>query len=120
MKDLGDASYILRVKMYRDKPKQMLGLSQKLYIENVLKRFNMKNSKRGLLPLRHGISLPTMCPTTSEEIKCISRISYTSIIGSLMYAMLCTRSDIALAVSVTSKYQSNQGEEHWIDRKSVV
>ena len=66
MKDQGEASYILGIKVYRDRPKRMLGLLQKLYIEKVLKRFNLKNSKRDLLPLRHGISLSKiMCPTTS-------------------------------------------------------
>ena len=66
MKDLGEASYILEIKVYRDRSKRMLSLSQKLYIEKVLKRFNMKNSKRGLLPLRHGISLfKMMYPTIS-------------------------------------------------------
>ena len=105
MKDLGEASYILEIKVYRDRPKRMLGLSQKLYIEKVLKRFSIKNSKRGLLPLRYGISLSKMmCPTTSKEVQHMSRIPYTSTIGSLMYAMLCIRPNIIFAVSVTSRY----------------
>ena len=113
MKDLGEASYILRIKVYRDRPKRMLGLSQKLYIEKVLKKFNMENSKRGLLSFKHGISLSKMmCQTTSEEIQRMSRIPYISTIGILTYAMLCTQSDIALAVSVMSRYQSNPDEEH--------
>ena len=69
MKDLGEAFYILEIKVYKDRSKRMLGLSQKLYIEKVLKRFSMKNSKRRLLPLRHDIHLfKMMCPTTSEKI----------------------------------------------------
>ena len=55
MKDLEKASYILEIKVYRDRSKWMLGLSQKLYIEKVLKRFSMKNFKREFLPLRYGI-----------------------------------------------------------------
>ena len=91
----------------------MLDLLQKLYIEKVLKRFSMKNFKRGLLSLRYGISLSKMiCPTTSEEIQHMSRIPYVSAIGSLIYAMLCTRSDIILTVSVMSRYQSNLDKEH--------
>ena len=91
----------------------MLGLSQKLYIEKVLKRFSMKNSKRELLPFRHGINLFKMiCSTISEKVQYMSRIPYASAIGSLMYTILCTRPDIALAVSVTSRYQSNPDEEH--------
>ena len=70
MKDLKEVSYILRIKVYRDRPKWMFGQSQKLYIEKVLKRFSMKNSKRGLLPLGHGIHLfKMMCPITSKEIQ---------------------------------------------------
>ena len=69
MKDLGEASYILGIKIYRDRPKRMLGLSQKLYIEKMLKRFSMKNFKRKLLPLGHGINLfKMMCLTISEEV----------------------------------------------------
>ncbi|MDM1706743.1 hypothetical protein HX130_23185, partial [Enterobacter hormaechei] len=121
MKDLGEASFILGIKVYRDRSKRMLGLSQKMYIEEVLKRFSMENSKRGMLPFRHGIHLSRkMCPNTSEEIERMSKIPYASAIGSLMYAMLCTRPDIAHAVSVTSRYQSNPGEEHWTFVKYIL
>ena len=115
MKDLGETSYILKIKIYKDRSKWMLGLSQKLYIKNVLKRFSMKNSKRDLLPLRYGIRLSkTMCLTTSEEIQRMSRIPHASTIGSLIYVILCTQPNIALVVSITSRYQSNPDEEHWI------
>ena len=69
MKDLGVASYILGIKVYRDRSKKMLDLSQKLYIEKVLKIFSMKNSKRRFLSLRYGIHLSKMmCLTTSKEV----------------------------------------------------
>ena len=91
IKDLGETSYILRIKVYRDRSRRMLSLSQKLYIEKVLKWFSMKNSKRDLLPLRYSIQLSKMmCPTTFEKIEHTSRIPYASMIGSFMYAMLCT------------------------------
>ena len=81
----------------------------------------MKNSKRRVLPLRHDINLSKMmCPTIYEEVQRKSRIPYTSAIGSLMYAMLYTQHNIALAVSVTSRYQSNLGEKHWIAVKNIL
>ena len=84
-----------------------------MYIEEVLKRFSIENSKKNLLPLRHGIHLSKkMCPDIPEEIQCMSKIPYASAIESLMYAMLCTRPNIVLAVSVTSRYQVNPGEEY--------
>ena len=50
----------------------------------------------------------------------MSRILYTSTIGSFMYVMLCTLPNIILAVSVTSRYQSNPDEEHWIAVKNIL
>ena len=57
MKDLGEASYILGIKIYRDRSKRMLGLSQSRYIDLMLKRFNLEKSKRSYLPMGHGIQL---------------------------------------------------------------
>ena len=120
MKDLGEATYILGIRVYRDRSKRIIGLSQSLYLEKVLKRFNMLDSKRGLLPVRHGIHLSkTMSPKTSEEMVEMAKVPYASAIGSLMYAMLCTRPDIAYAVSVTSRFQSNPGLEHWVAVKAI-
>ncbi|KAI5341865.1 hypothetical protein L3X38_009740 [Prunus dulcis] len=50
----------------------------------------------------------------------MSSIPYASAIGSLMYAMLCTRPDISYAVSITSRYQSNSGSEYWSGVKTVL
>ncbi|CAL9011762.1 unnamed protein product [Prunus brigantina] len=92
MKDFGEASYILGIKIYRDRSQRIIGLSQSLYIDKVLKRFHMEQSKKGLLPVRHGLHLSkNMCPKTPEEIQQMSKIPYASGIGSLMYAMVCTR-----------------------------
>jgi hypothetical protein len=57
MKDLGDAAYILGNKIYRDKSRKLIGLSEGTYIDKVLNRFNMQNSKKGNLPMSHGIDL---------------------------------------------------------------
>ena len=69
MNNLGEASFMLGIKVYRDRSRRMLGLSQEMYIEEVLKRFNMENSKRDLIPFRHSIHLSKkMCPNTQEKI----------------------------------------------------
>ena len=49
--------YILGTKIYRDRSRRLLGLSQSTYIDKVLKRFNMSEAKKGFLPLSHGIRL---------------------------------------------------------------
>jgi hypothetical protein len=73
----------------------------------------MEEVKKGLLPMSHGIHLgKTQCPSTTDEQERMSRILYASVIGSIMYAMICTRPDISYAHSVTSRYQSDPGEGH--------
>ena len=121
MKDLGDSSFIIGIRIYRDRSKRMIGLSQSMYIDKVLKRFSMEESKRGYLPMSHGVSLSkAMSPRTLGERERMTRIPYASAIGSIMYAILCTRPDVAHALSVTSRYQSNPGEEHWKAVKMIL
>ena len=47
-------------------------------------------------------------------------VPYASAVGSLMYAMLCTRPDIYFVVGMVSRYQSNPGPEHWIAIKHIL
>ena len=113
MKDLSEASYILGMKIYRDRSKRMLGLSQSMYIDTVLKRFSMENSKKGYLPIGQGISLSKKdCLTTPEEREHMSRVPYASVVGSIIYAKTCTRPDVAYSLRVVSRYQSDPGENH--------
>ena len=121
MKDLGEAAYILGIKIYRDRSRRLLGLSQSTYIDKVLSRFNMQNSKRGFLPMSHGVHLSkAMCPRTQAEKDKMDKVPYASAIGSIMYAMICTRPDIAYAVSMTSRYQASPGKGHWAAVKTIL
>ena len=121
MKDLGEAEYILGIKIHRDRSRRMIGLSQETYIDKVLERFNMENSKRGFIPMQHGISLnKTQCPKTPDEIKRMKNVPYASAIGSIMYAMICTRPDVSYALSVCSRFQSNPGDAHWNAAKNIL
>jgi ATP-binding cassette subfamily B (MDR/TAP) protein 1 len=107
IKDLGEAAYIFGIKIYRDRSKRLIGLSQDIYIyiDELSKRFNMQDSKKGFLPISHGISLyKSQCPLTPDEQEKMSAILYASANGSIMYAMLCTRADIAYALSVAIRY----------------
>jgi hypothetical protein len=96
-------------------------LSQGTYLDKVLNKFNMQDSKRGFLPMSHGIHLSkSMCPKTQEERSRMGKIPYASAIGSIMYAMICTRPDISYALSMTSRYQSEPGEDHWTAVKTIL
>ena len=103
MKDLREASYILEIKLHRDRKNRMIGLSQVAYIDKVLARFAMQNSKKGITPFRYGVHISKdQCPKTTEEKEQMRAIPYASDIGSLMYAMLCTRLNICHAVGLVS------------------
>ena len=114
MKDLGAAKKILGMKICRDRKNQTLTLSQATYVEKVLQRFSMENAKAISTPLPGHLKLTKdMCPKTQEEEDKMSKVPYASAVGSLMYAMVCTRPDIAHAVGVVSRYMSHPGLEHW-------
>ena len=91
MKDLGEVSYILGIKIYRDRSRRLIGISQSTYLDKILKKFNMDQSKKGFLPVLQGVKLSeAQCPTTAEDRGKMEVIPYASAIGSIMYAMLCT------------------------------
>ena len=80
----------------------------------------MQDSKPVNVPIPVGVKLSAeQCPKTKEEEEDMSRVPYESTVGSLMYAMVCTRPDITHAVGVLSRFMSNPGKEHWTTVKWV-
>lgn len=121
IKDLGEAAYILGIKISRDRSRRTLQLSQEVYIDNMLEKFSMQGSKKGSLPIAHGCKLSKdLCPKTKSERLRMNGIPYASAIGTIMYAMLCTRPDVSYALSMTSRYQSCPGEGHWTAVKNIL
>ena len=114
MKDLGAAKQILGMSIARDRVAGTLKLSQAKYINKVLEKFNMADAKARSTPLGSQLRLSKkQSPKTEEDIEHMAKIPYVSAVGSLMYAMVCTRPDIAQAVGVVSRFMSNPGREHW-------
>ncbi|KAK1679548.1 hypothetical protein QYE76_040396 [Lolium multiflorum] len=102
MKDLGEASYILGIKIYRDRSIRLIGLSQSTYLDKILKKFRMDESKKGFLPMLPGKVLSkTQGPATAEERERMSQIPYASAVGSIIY-------------------QSDPGMEHWTTVKNIL
>ena len=97
MKDLGKAKKILGMEISRDRKLGRLCLSQKEYLRKVLKRFGMnEKSKPVSTPLAPHFKLSAlMSPKNDAEREYMSKVPYASAVGSLMYAMVCTRPDIS-------------------------
>jgi hypothetical protein len=113
MKDLGAAKKILGMEICRDRDAKILWLSQGGYVKKVLERFSMENTKPISTPLVNHFHLSTsQCAKTIEEAEDMSKVPYASAVGCLMYAMVCTRPDLADTVSVVSKYMANPRKQH--------
>ncbi|GKB12990.1 retrotransposon protein, putative, ty1-copia subclass [Tanacetum coccineum] len=113
MKDLGKAAYILRIKIICDKSKRLIALSQSAYLEKILKKFRMENSKKGYTPIMEKPDYrKSQGAKTPTEVKRMQRVPYASVIGSIMYAVRCTRPDVSFAQNLCSYFQQNPGEIH--------
>ncbi|GJX82105.1 retrotransposon protein, putative, ty1-copia subclass [Tanacetum coccineum] len=121
MKDLGEAAFILGIKIYRDRSKRLIGLCQNAYMDKILKRYKMDNSKRGHIPMQERLDLnKSQGAQTPKEVNRMKNVPYASAVGSIMYAVRCTRPDVAFAQNMTSRFQQNPGEPHWTAVKNIL
>ena len=84
------------------------------YLDMILKVFKMDQSKKEFLPVLQGVKLSkTQSPTTTEDRKRMKVIPYASVIGSIKYAMLYTRSIVYPTLSLAREYNSDLGVDHY-------
>nr|GFC33907.1 putative retrotransposon protein [Tanacetum cinerariifolium] len=84
-------------------------------------RYCMENSKRGSIPMQEKLKLSkSQGASTPAEMKRMQNVPYASAVGSIMYAVRCTRPDVALAQNVTSRFQQNPGDIHWTTVKNIL
>lgn len=113
MKDHGVIKNILGLEIKRDRKSGKLYLTQKNYIEKVLEMFGMKNTKHVSTPLEAHFGLSaSLSPKSDDEKRYMSRVPYFSVVGSIMYAMICMCPNISHAVSILRRYMSYPGKEH--------
>ena len=85
-------------------------LSQAEYIGKVLRRFNVVDAKHVNVSLRDHFKLSkAQEPKTEDEKAFMWKVLYVSVVGSLMYALIYTKPDIAQAVGVANRYMCNLG-----------
>ncbi|KAL6342219.1 hypothetical protein AAG906_006836 [Vitis piasezkii] len=81
----------------------------------------MQNCSSSVAPVVKGdIFCELQCPKNDLEKKQIDKIPYASIVGSIMYAQVCTRPDLAYVVGMLGRYQSNPSIDHWTTVKKVL
>ena len=112
---------MIGISIFRKKSQGLLRLSQKAYIEEILRRFNMNNCSAGIAPLQNRDRFSLMqCPKNDVKRKEMENVPYAYVVGSLMYLQTCTRLDIRFAVAMLGRYQSNLGIDHWKATKKVL
>ena len=112
MKDLGEASVILGIKITRSE--NGISLDQSHYIEKILRKYNYFDCTPACTPYDPSVKL---FKNTGDSVK---QIEYASVIGSLRYVVDCTRPDIAYVVGVLCRFTSRPGLEHWTAVERVM
>jgi len=115
MKDLDEAKKVLGMEIERDRKSGKVSLTLKGYLQKVLQRFNIDSDTKSVSTLlaSHFNLKATMSLTTVEEREYMTRMPYASTVGSLMYAMVFTKSDLSQVISMISRYMHDPNKGHW-------
>ncbi len=106
VKDLGNLHFFLDMEMERDRAQRLLYINQIGYLKEIFKRFCMEDCKAIRVPLDPKTKLKKNVNKDEEMVK----VPYQQTVGSLMYAMLCTRPDLAYPISVHGESTHGQSK----------
>ncbi|SCZ93983.1 BZ3500_MvSof-1268-A1-R1_Chr6-1g08347 [Microbotryum saponariae] len=115
IKRLGPAEYILGIQVKRGQDGSIT-LSQERYLRDILARFQFTDAKPASIPMQPGVVLDFEDLAATPQ----DRTRYLQAIGSLMYAAVGTRPDLAFVVSYLARFSQQPGPEHWTAIKQVL
>ena len=116
MKDMGELHYYVGVCIVQDKERKQVYLHQGLYIKKMLKKFGQTQAKSVSTPADLNVRLQK----EDGVSKPVDTTSCQSIVGSLLYAAITNRPDIAQAVGVVSKFCANPTQNHLTAAKRIL
>ena len=112
--DLGELHWMLGVEIKRDRRAGTIHMSQRAYIDSILRRYNFDELKPLSMPMDPAIRLTAdQAPATAAEHAIMRDKPYREAVGALNWATLATRPDIAFAVSTVARFAANPGIAHW-------
>jgi hypothetical protein len=112
--DLGELHWMLGIEVKRDRPGRIVHLSQRAYIDAILRRYHLADLKPLSTPMDHQVRLSTdQAPASNAECAMMRDVPYREAVGALNWAALATRPDIAFAVATVARFASNPGPAHW-------
>lgn len=104
IKDLGQIKHFLGMVISQDLSKGSVSINQTNYLKNVLIKADMQNCKSATTPMDANFKHDYLKREKSESYEIENRCR--TLIGSLMYAMMCSRPDLCISISILSRYQS--------------
>jgi hypothetical protein len=121
LRDQGPTSFILGVKLERNRASRSIFLSQPAYIQSIIEQYNLQDAKSVVTPMLDDVKLSAaMSPSTQEEADKMKSTPYREAVGKLLYLAIATRPDIAYAVGVLCRFNENPGPMHWSAVKHVI
>ncbi len=108
MKDLGELHFFLGMEVERNHDERLLCINQIKYLKEILKHFQMEECKPIGVLFDPKVKLERNANGNDES----KGFPYQQVVGSLMYAMLCTRPDLTYPISVLSQHMANPSMEH--------
>ncbi|KAL0875998.1 hypothetical protein Bca101_025703 [Brassica carinata] len=108
MKDLGSAKRILGMDIERDRVGGVLKLSQSRYLKKILQVFRMGEAKSVSTPIGAQFKLVALKEGEQGFEGSDTEVPYANAVGSIMYAMISTRPDLAFGVGLVSRFMSIQ------------
>jgi len=122
--DKGDLSWFLGMEVKKMKLKDgssYIEIGQEKYFDDMIKRFNLTDANAQDTPATEERFSKSQSPAIdSEKYHEMRKVPFMELVGSLIYAMVCTRPDIAYSVGVLARYMSNYGDDHWKGAKRVL
>jgi Reverse transcriptase (RNA-dependent DNA polymerase) len=119
--DQGPTSFILGVKLERDRKNRTISLSQPAYVKSILELYRMQDCNPASTPMADKAKLSkSMSPVSVEDKKEMAKIPYREALGKLLYLSIATRPDISYAVGVLCRFNDNPGREHWTALKRIL
>jgi hypothetical protein len=107
IKDLGELTWFLGIRIIRDEPQKKLWLCQDAYIEKIANSFNLKEFPRVYTPMTTDVMLPSQGEASKQQV-----YAYQRKVGSLLYATSITRPDVARTASKPPEFLLNPSRQH--------
>jgi hypothetical protein len=118
IRDMGEASTFVGIEIVRDRSKGELKIVQRAMVQELAAEYGVSNARSRETPFAAGTKLEKA--TEGDDLLDTARYPYCSLVGSMLYLMVCTRPDIAQSVGALTRYMSKPNQSHWTAAQGVL